>query len=854
MMRTFLPPPLLWKSGLRFLYRHPWLFALSVTGIALGVTIVVAIDLANNSAQRAFRLSSEAVTGPATHQITGASDQLGDQLYRDIRVRAGMRLAAPVIEGFATLPGSGNTARVLGVDPVAEAPFRSFASQDAGINLADFMAEEGAALISEETAASLNLSIGDTLALSIDGVAHNVRISDLAAADDSRSRQALENLLIVDIGTAQQLFDMAGSLTRIDLILEEDDTAGMARLRDLLPAGAEIVRSGSRTDSMAQMTSAFERNLQALSLLALLIGVFLIYNTMTFSVLQRRPLIGRLRASGVTGREIRTLILGEALLLGATGTAAGLLAGIILSGFLLQMVTQTINDLYFVLTVRQLQLDLFTLVKGLALGIGATLVAAIVPAREAAGAQVNTVLQRSGRDTWIRQAAGKLAAAGLSLFAAGGLVLLLPGQSVAAGYLGLLLMIAGFALLAPILVTFMAAGLRPVMARIGGMIAKMSVTGVVTDLSRTSVAVSALTIAVAATVGVGVMVDSFRGTVASWLEAQLRADIYVQPPGNAARQATASLKPELIRQLSGFEGVAGAHSVRNTTAQTPFGTVNLVAVEPGPSSRESYRMRFGRSIFDTDPDAANVSLPPVMVSEAFASRHSAGTGDTLRIRTDSGDQPFRISGVYVDFTSDLGVVSIDRTIYNRFFEDDAVSGLALYTSDEVDPEQLVQDLRVMAADIQEVYIRSNRGLREASLDIFDRTFTITWVLRLLAILVAFVGVLTALMALQLERSKEFAVLRANGMTPSQLWRYVTTQTGVMGAMAGLLSVPVGLLMATVLVHIINLRSFGWTLEMNIAPEILLQAVLLAFLAALLAGIYPSFKMSRANPADALKNE
>ena len=156
--------------------------------------------------------------------------------------------------------------------------------------------------------------------------------------------------------------------------------------------------------------------------------------------------------------------------------------------------------------------------------------------------------------------------------------------------------------------------------------------------------------------------------------------------------------------------------------------------------------------------------------------------------------------------------------------------------------------------VQEVFIRSNKGLREASIEIFDRTFKVTVVLRLLAVLVAFVGILSSLMALQLERAREHAVLRANGMTPGQIWNYVITQTGVMGVIAGVLSIPLGLLISYVLVYVINLRSFGWTLEFVVSPSLLIQAVSLAVGAALLAGIYPSWKMAKAQPADALRSE
>ncbi|MFO8174492.1 MAG: ABC transporter permease, partial [Longimicrobiales bacterium] len=163
-------------------------------------------------------------------------------------------------------------------------------------------------------------------------------------------------------------------------------------------------------------------------------------------------------------------------------------------------------------------------------------------------------------------------------------------------------------------------------------------------------------------------------------------------------------------------------------------------------------------------------------------------------------------------------------------------------------------LRARVPGDQQVQIRSSRTLRAASLEVFDRTFAITGVLRFLAFLVAFIGVLSALMALQFERSRELGVLRANGLTPGQVWKLVTAQTGIMGLVAGVLAVPAGLTLALVMIFVVNKRSFGWTLQLQVGPEILIQAVLLALLGALLAGILPAWRMARTSPAMALREE
>jgi putative ABC transport system permease protein len=244
----------------------------------------------------------------------------------------------------------------------------------------------------------------------------------------------------------------------------------------------------------------------------------------------------------------------------------------------------------------------------------------------------------------------------------------------------------------------------------------------------------------------------------------------------------------------------------------------------------------------------------VIVSEPYANRHGVRAGDRVRLRSDRGERDFLVAGVFYDYGSSAGVVVMGRQTYERFWDDRRISSLGIEIAPGVDPGALMTALRAQAAEGQDVVVRSNRALREASLQIFDRTFAITGVLRTLTIAVAFIGMLAALMALGLDRAREIGVLRTLGLTPKQVWVLVTAQSGLMGLLAGVLAVPGGLLLAWVLVFVINRRSFGWTMPLALSPAILLQGVGLAVLAAVLAGLYPAWKMATALPADALRDE
>jgi putative ABC transport system permease protein len=183
-----------------------------------------------------------------------------------------------------------------------------------------------------------------------------------------------------------------------------------------------------------------------------------------------------------------------------------------------------------------------------------------------------------------------------------------------------------------------------------------------------------------------------------------------------------------------------------------------------------------------------------------------------------------------------------------------VSSIGLTLEPGRDVGAVVADLRAYAGEGQDLQVRSNRAIRAASLEIFDRTFAITGVLRVLATVVAAIGVLSALMALQLERARELGVLRAQGLMPREVWRLVMAETGLLGGIAGVLAVPVGLGMALVLIHVINRRAFGWSIDTTVPAEVLLQAVGLAVLAALAAGVYPAWRLARTPPAAALRAE
>ena len=568
--------PIILRLAGRYIERRLLQSVLFVLGVALGVAVVVAIDLANNSASRAFALSTESITGRASHQIIGGPTGLPTKLYTHLRLELGLTEAAPVVEGYVRAVGLGDSPlHLLGVDPFSEPPFRSYLTTvsvegeqaNAFEALNAFIAQPRTALISAGMAARYGLKAGDSIPLQPPGGRVEVQIVGLLQTDDEASAQALDNLLLTDIASAQELLGKPGTISRIDLILPPG--YDLTQIEGLLPPGATLTTPTQQSGALGQMTAAFQLNLQALSLLALVVGVFLIYNTVSFSVVQRRGVLGILRSIGATQRQIFALILGEALALGAVGTLLGLGLGMIGGRATVGLVAQTISDLYFAVDVQRVTVDLFTLGKGIAIGLGASLLAALIPSYDATRTPPAGSMRRSLVEERALRLLRPVTLVAILLNVTGVLLLTVPSNSLVVSFGALFCVVVGGALLTPVVLVAAMRLLTPITGRLFGVLGRMAPRAVSRSLSRTAVAVAALTVAVSVIVGVSIMIDSFRATIGDWLDTTLGADIYISPPELTGTRAQGDVDPAVAGRVAAVAGVERVVTGRAVNAIAP---------------------------------------------------------------------------------------------------------------------------------------------------------------------------------------------------------------------------------------------------------------------------------------------
>ncbi|MDH3616846.1 MAG: FtsX-like permease family protein, partial [Gammaproteobacteria bacterium] len=465
--------PIIYRANLNYLLRHPWQLALAVLGISIGVAVIVAVDLANDSSRRAFLLSMDAVTGEATHQIIGGPRGIDEGLYVELRVRHAIRSIAPVVEGYVAVDET--SLQVLGVDLFAEREMRAFsrhlaaeASSDTATARSVFremLTKPGAVIMSGSTASALGISPGDRFDVLAAG---KTRSALLLGTYSNGTATGLDELVTTDIATAQAWFGRPNRLSRIDVRLADGDVESRERLETLLPADVTLLSAAARTRTTTEMSAAFMTNLTAMSLLALLVGLFLIYNSVSFSVLQRRRLIGVLRALGVTRRQVFFLILTETAGIGLVAAVVGVAAGVWLGGELLGLVSQSINDFYFRVTVSDVSVSMFSIGKGIVAGMAAALVAATMPAIEATSYRPRLAMTRSLLERQTHSLLPGIACAGIAIIVLATVLLLLSGRGLVAGLVSVFMLILGFALCVPAVVKAATLALAPIAKQLGG--------------------------------------------------------------------------------------------------------------------------------------------------------------------------------------------------------------------------------------------------------------------------------------------------------------------------------------------------------------------------------------------------
>lgn len=841
-------------------------FALTVAGVAVGVATMAAILLANASVLASFTATVEVVAGKAALTVLadgpGIPEETLDRLGW-LRGR-GVTIVPAVTATVALDGGGGEVVELLGIDPVTDPAVRDYrfvAETAGGTSLEGLFGvfRRYAVLVPAPLAARLGVGPGDEIGLLAGGASRRLRVAGVLQLQGA-ARAAAGSVVFADLATAQELLGREGLLDRLDLVLpdgldEEERAALEASARDSLPPGATVGRPERRTATVDRMVRSFRVNLTALGLVALLVGTYFVYNTLSISVLRRRTDIGTVRALGASSRSVFLVFLAEGTALGVLGGGLGVGLGALLARGALAAVGGTATDFYLPQAAPPFTLDPSALAVSFLAGLAASVLSALAPAIEAARVEPAATLRHGSVEASRRRAVRPLAAAGLVLLALAALATR-PGPVEGLpvyGFASVFLVVAGVSFLAPLAVVTAARLGDRLAARLFGVEARIARANLTGSLSRTAVAVAALSMGISMMVAVTFMVGSFRATVVDWVSQTLKADLFVSPESGRSQRGLGRLPEEAVRLVESVPGVASVDpflSFEATRDGVPYtvgsGRFDLVAAHGDLPMADGGDTR---AVL-----ARALERGEAVVSEPYSVKFGVVAGDTVTLPARDGPATLRVAGVYRDYSNDRGTVTVDRGLFRRLFRVDGAVSLAVRLAPGVAPEEARRRLLAAAEGRFALRVQTNAALREAALALFDRTFAVTWALEAVAIAVAVLGVFSTLLALVLERRREIGLLRVLGASAARVARAVRLEAAALSVLGIALGVAAGSAMGWVLVHVVNRQSFGWTIRTDVPWLFLAGALALVLLATLAAAGRPARLAAATDAAAVLKEE
>ena len=856
--------PLMRQFSWQELRHHPWRNAAAVVSVMLGVGLAFSVHLINASALQEFAQAARAAGGDADLEMrTNSATLLDDRALGYLVSQAEVASVSPVLElSSVVLPrmaeGGGksqaspappadltaqkNTVlRVLGIDAL------QVARMTPALLPLPFTGEDRLAMLAPATgflnAAARQQLQGTTLLLQVGLRLEEVRVAGSVAATGAP-------LMVMDIGAAQDLFGKSGQLTRIDIRLragvDRSTFATALQARPDWPVGARLTEPGEAVDRLGLMSRAYRVNLTVLALVALFTGGFLVFSVLTLSVSRRAPQFALLGVLGLTGTERLQLVLLEATVLGAIGSALGLVLGGGLAALALAWLGGDLGGGYFAGVNAALLWSPGAALVFASLGMLTALTGAWQPARAAQRLGAAQALKGLGA------AADQEphAAAGAALLLAGfGLALLPPVHGVPiAAYVSVGCILLGGIMALPWVVGLLLGRLTRHVAH--RPLALLAVERARRVRASAAVAVSGVVASLSLAVALTVMVASFRDSVTQWLDQVLPATLYVRVAAGTQSNNTATLDPEFVRQAATLPGVVrvGTQRSQSVLLDPALPTVTLLA----------------RSVHDLPLRDPALPVPRgqigIYVSEPMVDLYGAHPGTLLPglskafgpVAPELSARPaiFFVAGVWRDYARQFGSIAISQADFERLTGDDRVNDLALWLAEGTELFPVQQSLRALAEQLAPdgqsgagrlLEFGSAQDIRAVSLRIFDRSFAVTVWLQAVAIGIGLFGVAASFSAQVLARRKEFGLLLHLGLTRRQVLQVVAMEGAAWTTLGAIGGVGLGLAVAVVLVHVVNPQSFHWTMELSVP---LLRIATLAA-AVVLAGTLTAWVCARA---------
>lgn len=821
----------------RFTWRHarkaPASTAALIAIISLGVAVFYSVRLSNRAAVSGFGQFTQTISGGSDYVVTGAAQRIWVERLHELRAALNPLpiTLLPVIEGTASLPGSGRDGDgfdavqvpVIGIDLLAVRNLEYVRDEPNRLPLTREQADEitlgktDESYLTQRLATRIGVELGESYEVVLGDSIQRLRVSGIVKIDELQPGRNRE-MIIMDIPALQSLLNLPRSIDRVEVIIpdggryEKLNGQVKQRLETLDKTYWNWSAADSQRSTAETMTAAFRLNLTILSALSLLVGVYLIIQAMETAVVRRRKETGILLSLGYEPHWIRVNWMVDSLVLGIIGSGLGLLLGWAMAQGAVRAVAQTVNALYVSTTANAAAWDNDEALLAFILGVSATFAAGVLPARDAAATRPIQSLRQEEIVSGIRLLDSPLMGAVLILagllFAKAPAWTLGPGVHFPlGGYLAAIAWLLAAAILSSNMLRFIPSISGRLMERSAHW--KMAVSQCRKPSGRQKLTIAGLVVAVGMAAGMEILTHSFEGTVSGWINQSLKADLFVAVKGieNASsRNRISEATWRRLQEDSEIEKAEIGHffPIEFNGAQTMI--MGMRTSEDWNDQEFIWVQRPAGSL-QMDQVLADGQWP-VLVSESFSVRFQKKQGDDLTVVVPVGERHLRIIGVYADYGNERGAIMMNGETAAQWFDDFGAVNLAATLVEGADPE-IVRGRWL--EQFPGLAIRTNRALREEVFTIFHQTFAVTNALKAIGVVVAVCGLALALFSLLMDRRHQLITLRELGFLRSGIIRTVTLEGMFMTAIGLVGGLLLSLALGYLLIHVINKQSFGWTL-------------------------------------------
>ncbi len=846
--------------SLRHALRHKVRTLLTLTGVSLGVAVVIAIQTVNHTVIESFRRMIDSIAGRTTLQIGAGSNGVPEELWEKLEHLPYVSYVTPIVQQIVRISDSNEeTALLLGIDFTGDEQFRDYSFSEKIQKVDDplaFLNDPDAVLISKRLAERFQKKEGDFLKIETPGNIRNLRIRGLLEAEGP-ARAFGGSFLVMDIFAAQALLQKEGKFDRYDLITKEGQQVREIQqrlLKDLNNAYmVELPRA--RGDSASTMLTSFQTGLNVAGFIAVLVGLFLIYNTMQISVTARRKEISIARAFGAKQNDVMKLFLGEALALGLTASLLGVIGGLGLGKGLLLSVSHVVSLHFLKVNPQGIYVSPWILLFGLVIGVLSAVIASFGPAKAASCVTPVEGLRFENSSkifppTWT----SKNAKVSYTLLLLGSLLWFLASRfsDVLWGYAAQLSFILAFAFLAPTLLVFVWKHVKWIFHRLLKPPERLAFDQLPRNVSRVAVTLSAIMIGFAMVVEVDSYIFSLKTAVKRWILQSLPGDIFVTSGAKLARLDNRPMPEQMEQTLKSWPEVEAVDKVRIIEVDVGGVPVPLLANIP-----EIYLHYSPRDFIEGNRRDALARLNDesvVVVAENFLRRFHKKMGDWISIATPQGVSKLKIIGVIEDYTSDRGLLVVGRSQFLKYFNDSLVDSFNIYLKDKSKVEVIRQKILQTWSKDLELFAMTNEDMKNEAFRVIDETYTVIQVLEIVAVLVSVLGIINTILASVLERTRMLGVLRALGATRFQIARMVMAEGGYLSLGGMTLGMILGMVMTEIILTTVLPQATGWSLALKIPTLRIIGVFVSGFCLSILAAYYPARQASRLNIVKAIEYE